>query len=84
MTDRKPIHTRDKDGRHRVDLRQLPPFPRYVLAIGVVISVLGFVAYIGGGDHYSSEDVAPFVPWVGGGVIVLVAVAVVLVLKGRR
>lgn len=84
VTDRKPIHTRDKDGRHRVDLRQLPPFPRYALAVAVVIFVLGLVVRVGGGDRFSSEDVAPFVPWVGGAVIVLVVLAVGLVWKGRR
>lgn len=84
MTPRKPIHTRDKDGRHRVDLRQLPPFPRYALAIAVVIFVFGLVVQVGGGDRFSAEDVAPFVPWVGGAVIFLVALALLLRLRGRR
>ncbi|UIP07855.1 hypothetical protein LY632_05495 [Erythrobacter sp. SDW2] len=84
MTPRKPIHTRDKDGRHRIDLRQLPPFPRYAIAVAVVIFVFGLVVRVGGGDRVSSEDVAPFIPWVGGGVILIVAVAVVLILKDRR
>jgi hypothetical protein len=84
MTSRKPIHTRDKDGRHRVDLRQLPPFPRYAIAIAVVIFVLGLAVRIGGGDRVSAEDVAPFVPWVGGGVTLIVALAIFLQLRGRR
>lgn len=84
MPPRKPIHTRDKDGRHRVDLRQLPPFPRYAIAIAVVIFVLGLAVRIGGGDQVSTEDVAPFVPWVGGAVIMLVVVALWLQRKGRR
>lgn len=84
MPPRKPIHTRDKNGRHRVDLRQLPPFPRYAIAIAVLVFVLGLAVRFGGGDRYTSEDVAPFVPYVGGAVIFLVALAIWLQLKGRR
>jgi hypothetical protein len=84
MTPRPPIHSRDKDGRHRVDLRNLPPFPRYALAIAVLVFVLGMVVRVGGGERFSAEDVAPFVPWVGGAVIVVVLVALVLRSKGRR
>ena len=84
MTPRKPIHTRDKDGRHRIDLRQLPPFPRYAIAVAVVIFVFGLVVRVGGGDRVSAAEVAPFIPWVGGGVILVVALAVVLILRGRR
>ncbi len=84
MPPRKPIHTRDKRGRHRVDLRQLPPFPRYAIAISVLVFVLGMVVRIGGGDRFSADQVAPFVPWVGGAVILLVLLALWLQRKGPR
>lgn len=81
---RKPIHTRDKGGRHRVDLRNLPPFPRYAIAVAVLVFVLGLVVRVGGGDRFSSEQVAPFVPWVGGAVVLLVLLALWLQRKGPR
>lgn len=81
---RKPIHTRDKNGRHRVDLRQLPPFPRYAIAIAVVVFALGLAVRLGRDRGITDEVVAPFIPYVGGAVIFLVALAIWLQLKGRR
>ena len=84
MTDRKPIHSRTNSGRHKVDLKQLPAPARYAIAIGVVVFVLGLAVRLGGDHGVSDADVAPFVPYVGGAVIVLVVVAVLLTLKGKR
>ncbi|WP_284124222.1 hypothetical protein [Parerythrobacter aestuarii] len=84
MTDRKPIHTRTKTGRHKVDLKQLPAAARYVISLGVVALVLGLAVRFGSDHGVTEEKVAPFVPIVGGAVILIVLLGIFLQLKGKR
>ena len=86
MDDRpkKPVHTRDHRGRHKVDLRQLPAPVRYGIAIAVVVFVLGLAVWFGPDRGFTDEVVAPFIPYVGAAVIIVVVLAVWLQIKGRK
>ena len=84
MTNRKPVHTRSKTGRHRVDLSQLPAGARYGLALFVLVFVLILAVAFGGDTGITDQTMEPYVPYIGGAVIVLVLVSLLLRLKGRR
>lgn len=84
MTDnRKPIHTRSRTGRHRVDLSQMPASVRYPLALAVLAFVLMLVVVFGGDSGVTQETMEPWAPYLGGAVIVLVLISVFLRWKGR-
>ena len=81
---RKPIHSRSRTGRHRVDLSQLPAGPRYAIALLVLVFVLILAVALGGDSGITNETVEPYVPYIGGAVILLVAVSLYLRARGRR
>ena len=81
---RKPIHTRDHRGRHKVDLRQLSAPWRYGIAIAVLVFVLGLAVRFGGGPRVTDTQVAPFIPYVGVAVVVVVIVGVLLQIRDRK
>lgn len=81
---RPPVHGRDPLGRHKVDLRNIrSPWLRYGMAAAVVVGVVAAARYAWRDDPLTESDVAWLVPWLGGGVIILVAVALVLRFFGR-
>lgn len=81
---RKPIHSRDKEGRHKVDLTQLPAPARYGIALAVVVFVVGLAMRFGRDRGITDEVVSPYVPYIGAAVVLVIVVAVVLQLIGRR
>lgn len=80
---RKPVHSRDERGRHKVDLRQIrSPVLRYGILLVVAAVVVGAALWTGG-RRVSDETVAWFTPYVGGAVIAVVALALWLRWRGR-
>lgn len=81
----RPVHSRDPLGRHKVDLRQIrSPWLRYGIAVAVVLFVVGIAWLAWRDDPLVRSDVAWLVPWLGWGLIAILAVAVLLRLIGRR
>ena len=80
----KPVHYRDKLGRHRVDFRQIrSPWLRYGLAAFVVALIVGIAWWTGRETALTDSDFAWLVPWLGWGVVILLAAAFGLRVLGR-
>lgn len=75
-----PLHDRDGQGRHRVDLRAIrSPWLRYGLALAVVAGVVGAAVWSWQGvQPVSDADVGPWIPWLGWGVVGVVGLAAAL------
>jgi hypothetical protein len=69
--------------RHQVDFRKLrPAWLRYLLAVAVVIPIVLLAWQSFRADPIPEERFAPFVPYVGGFVLAVLALAVGLLLYG--
>lgn len=86
MTDpRKPVHSRDAQGRYRVDLRQIrSPLLKYGLALGVLAGVLWLARRFPSGHEIPDATLNWLIPYVGGAVVIVVVVGVLLSRFGRR
>lgn len=81
----KPVHYRDKLGRHRVDFRRIrSPWLRYGLAAFVVTVIVGLAWWSGRDTALAEGDFAGLVPWLGWGVVILVVVVFGLRVLGRN
>lgn len=81
----KPVHYRDKLGRHRVDFRRIrSPWLRYGLAAFVVTVIVGLAWWSGRDTALAEGDFAWLVPWLGWGVVILVVVVFGLRVLGRN
>lgn len=82
----RPLHDRDAEGRHRVDFRQIKsPILRYGLALLVVAGVVGAAVWSWHGVQPVTDAAAlPWIPWLGGGVLGVVALGLILQWIGPR
>ncbi|WP_172330704.1 hypothetical protein [Mangrovicoccus sp. HB161399] len=79
-----PVFGRDPLGRHKVELRNIrPAWVRYLLAASVVAAIV-WIAVPGGEGPLTDEDMAPFVPWIGGVTLAVLGFALWAVRRGRQ
>lgn len=81
---RKPIHQRGPDGRHHVDLRNLPPAAKYPIAFAVIALVLWAATVLGPDRGIDAVTIEPFVPYLAGLGVLIVALYIWLRIRLRR
>lgn len=82
---RKPVHGRDPLGRHKVDLRNIrSPWLRYGIAVAVVVVVVGVANFMWRENPLEPSDIEWLVPWLGWGVIAILALGLALQFFGRK
>ena len=81
---RKPIHTRDKHGRHQVDLRNLPMAAKAPIAIAVIGLVLWAATALGPDRGIDEVTIRPFVPYLAGVGVLVIALYIWLRIRLRR
>lgn len=86
MDEHKPVIYRDAVGRRRVDLTRIKsPWIRYGIALSVVGLVVGGAWWATRDQVRSDDDFAWLVPWLGWGVVAMIALALLgRFLSGRR
>jgi hypothetical protein len=81
----KPIHTRDKNGRHRVDLKQIQnPILRWGIPIAVLVFIVGVAIRFGRGQVVDDAMVAPWIPYIGGLVVLIGLIGTISKFRNRK